>query len=323
MFVDEAKIFAVGGKGGDGCMSMRREKYRPKGGPAGGNGSAGGSGAEGRADVDAPALSAQGGYAAGRGGAGGRGGYGGGGGGGAGGGDKTLCFCEGDGGGGGGSGGSPGTGGTGAQGGGASIAVFVHEVASVKSQDDELRGGNGGLGGSGGRGGAGGTGGAGGDDSTGNGGYNGGNGGRGGTGGRGGHGASGPGGPSYGMLLGSNVSVVQLRGAQITAGAGGASGSNQEAEVCSEIRIVTGFPPRLVTRTVCSGGEPWGHASRGGDSVAIQAWEPVSLQGCGTLVTGASGASGQAAVNGSAGRSESVLYQSVAGVLPTCDVLDF
>ncbi|MDJ0865670.1 MAG: hypothetical protein QNK03_06150 [Myxococcota bacterium] len=321
----------AGAKGSDpldGAGGAKGDTNGKNTGPAGGSGAAGRSGPEGSADLDAPGLSAQDGYVPGGGGSGGRGGYGGGGGGGAGGGDKNFCFCEGDGGGGGGSGGSPGTGGTGAQGGGASIAVFVHEVVSVKSQDDELRGGNGGLGGRGGRGGNGGTGGAGGDDSTGNGGHNGGDGGRGGNGGRGGHGASGPGGPSYGMLLGSNVAVAQLRDAQISAGAGGASGTNGDDVVCEVVRIV--IPPRspwesprIEKRTVCSGSGLYGEASRGGDSVAIQAWAPVSIQGCGEITPGPAGAGGDAAVAGSAGRSESVLYQSVAGVLPTCDVFDF
>jgi len=38
MFTDEASIFVQAGKGGDGAVSFRREKYIPKGGPDGGNG---------------------------------------------------------------------------------------------------------------------------------------------------------------------------------------------------------------------------------------------------------------------------------------------
>ena len=42
-FVDEATIVVEAGKGGNGCMSFRREKYIPKGGPDGGDGGDGGS----------------------------------------------------------------------------------------------------------------------------------------------------------------------------------------------------------------------------------------------------------------------------------------
>ena len=43
MFVDYTKVELSAGKGGTGCVSFRREKYIPKGGPDGGNGGRGGN----------------------------------------------------------------------------------------------------------------------------------------------------------------------------------------------------------------------------------------------------------------------------------------
>jgi GTP-binding protein len=56
MFVDRIKVFAQAGNGGRGCVSFRREKFVPRGGPDGGDGGRGGDVVL-RADVHTDNLS--------------------------------------------------------------------------------------------------------------------------------------------------------------------------------------------------------------------------------------------------------------------------
>jgi GTP-binding protein len=42
-FIDEARVYVQAGKGGDGAIAFLREKFRPFGGPAGGDGGRGGT----------------------------------------------------------------------------------------------------------------------------------------------------------------------------------------------------------------------------------------------------------------------------------------
>ena len=57
MFVDEIKIYARAGHGGKGCVAFQREKYRPKGGPSGGNGIGGIGGGPYLLELDPPSGS--------------------------------------------------------------------------------------------------------------------------------------------------------------------------------------------------------------------------------------------------------------------------
>ena len=57
MFIDEVEIHVEAGRGGNGCVSFRREKYVPRGGPDGGDGGDGGSVIV-RAEQDVDSLSA-------------------------------------------------------------------------------------------------------------------------------------------------------------------------------------------------------------------------------------------------------------------------
>src|SRR3954466_10016697 len=56
MFVDRIRVFAQAGDGGRGCVSFRREKFVPHGGPDGGDGGRGGDIVL-RADIHTDTLS--------------------------------------------------------------------------------------------------------------------------------------------------------------------------------------------------------------------------------------------------------------------------
>src|ERR1044072_9368965 len=54
--VDRVVVHATAGAGGNGCASVHREKFKPLGGPDGGNGGRGGGGGGVRAPGGAPLL---------------------------------------------------------------------------------------------------------------------------------------------------------------------------------------------------------------------------------------------------------------------------
>ena len=51
-FIDQASLRIKAGDGGHGCIAFLREKFRPKGGPCGGDGGKGGGGGRGRAEEE-------------------------------------------------------------------------------------------------------------------------------------------------------------------------------------------------------------------------------------------------------------------------------